>query len=139
MNTQFIFPMYALVVLAFVVALTLLYRRIISVKKGEMSAKRFKTLSFGESPAYVLQAERHFINLFEVPVLFFPACIIALLLPIQSQAALPLAWAFVGFRTVQAIIHLGPNKVYPRFLMFFSGFLTLIAFWTIIVLEVASK
>ena len=110
----YLLPMFAMVLLSFLTSLIMLYRRVKSARRGEIDPRRFKTLSIGDAPPLVLQAERHFINLFEEPVLFYAAMLAAMALQFLNEKFYILSWIFVAFRLLQAIIHLWSNKVYYR-------------------------
>lgn len=125
--------MAAMVALTFLVAIALLVARIQGVKSGKVDPRYFKTLSVGEPTPAMLKASRHFINLFEVPVLFYAACLVAMVLQAPTGRLLPMAWAFVAARTLQAIVHIGPNKVYVRMSLFFAGFTLVMAMWADVV------
>lgn len=135
LNIQLVSPMFALVFLTFFTGLILFVRRVSAAKNKQLDPKRFKTFSIQEAPAHVLQAERHFINLFEVPVLFYIACVVIIALNIESKELLYLAWSFVAFRYIHAGIHLWPNKLYPRMVSFFLGFITVLAMWVMILFK----
>jgi hypothetical protein len=84
-------------------------------------------------PDYAHLPARHFINLFEVPVLFYAVCLAAIFLHLSGSAMVFLAWGFVFCRVVQAFIHMTYNNVLHRMLAFFAGFAVVLAMWTLIV------
>lgn len=131
----YLLPMFAMVLLSFLTSLIMLYRRVRSARRGEIDPRRFKTLSIGDAPPLVLQAERHFINLFEVPVLFYAVMLAAMALQFLNEKFYILSWVFVAFRLIQAIIHLWSNKVYYRMIAFLSGFTVIIIMWTLLILQ----
>ena len=135
MHIIYIYPMLAMVLLTFLVAVIMLYRRVQTIKSGEVDALRYKTLSNDRAPAFLLQAERHFINLFEVPVLFYAACTVAMILPLRNEIGIYVAWSFVFFRVLQAIIHLWPNKIMYRMTAFLLGFLSVLILWALLGLQ----
>lgn len=132
----YLLPMFAMVLLSLLTSLIMLYRRVKSARRGEIDPRRFKTLSIGDAPPLVLQAERHFINLFEVPVLFYAVMLAAMVLQFLNEKFYFLSWVFVAFRLIQAIIHLWSNKVYYRMIAFLSGFVTVLVLWIILVFQV---
>ena len=125
--------MAAMVLLTVVVGAVLLLTRIRAVRQGLVRVRYFKTLTDGEPTEAMVKASRHFINLFEVPVLFYAACLAAMVLQMQSRCLVGLAWAFVVLRTIQAVVHLGPNKVVVRMSVYILGFAAVLGMWIEIV------
>lgn len=131
-----IYPMAALVLLTFAIALTMLKERILAVHRREVPLHYFKNYDIApaELPSRMVLAERCFNNLLEVPPLFYSACLAALILPVDGPGMIALAWLYVACRLAQAIIHLGSNKVFWRMRVFLLGNVTLLAMWGYLVL-----
>ena len=68
-------------------------------------------------------------NLFEVPILFYLAAMIAMLLMIQDDLLLWLAWGFVILRLVHSVIHCSYNRVMHRFFAYLISCLFLMFMW----------
>jgi hypothetical protein len=68
-------------------------------------------------------------NLFELPVLFYLATMIATLLLIQDALLVQLAWGFVILRIVHSLIHCSYNRVMHRFIAYFISCLFLLFMW----------
>jgi hypothetical protein len=68
-------------------------------------------------------------NLFEVPVLFYLAAMIAMLLMIQDDLLVGLAWGFVILRIVHSLVHCSYNRVMHRFIAYLISCLFLIFMW----------
>lgn len=136
---NYVLPMFAMVLLTFVTSLIMLYRRVQSARQGKIDPRRYKTLSVGDAPPLVLQAERHFINLFEVPVLFYAVMLAAMALQFANSQFYFLSWVFVTFRLIQAFIHLWSNKVYFRMIAFLCGFTTVMIMWCYLVFTILVK
>lgn len=135
MNPLLIYPMFAMVMLTFLVGLNLFASRVSAFRKGRVTFRYFKNMD-GEQPTeWMIKSSRHFSNLFEVPVLFYAGCITAMVLPVTSAWILVWAWAFVGARVLHAIIHLGPNHPRLRMMSFLLGFLCAIAIWIEVVIS----
>lgn len=123
------YPMAALAILSSVVLLIMLYQRVSAVKNKQMDFRFFKTYNYGTPPAYVVQSSRNYSNLFEMPVLFYAGCLLAITQELQSPTLLALAWGYVATRAVHSAIHLGPNKITPRLLAFAFSNIILTIFW----------
>lgn len=119
----------AQVLLTFAVGL-----RLFTTRVGEMRRRRIPPQSVANSVQISskledLRAADNFRNLFEVPVLFFALCAVALatgLLPGWLQIGV---WLFVVVRVVHSLIQCSYNKVMHRFAAFLMSFFTVIVLW----------
>ena len=68
-------------------------------------------------------------NLFEMPVLFYLAAMLAMVLLIQDALLIQLAWGFVILRIVHSVIHCTYNRVMHRFIAYLASCLFLILMW----------
>ena len=134
-----IYPMFAMVLLSVTVLGILFGRRVRSVRSGRVEMRYYRTYQGAPEPEEALQAARHFANLFEAPVLFYAGCLAAMIAGIGDTLTLTLAWIYVAARTLHAYVHLGRNRVRHRMLVYFTGWLALIALWIDIVVRVASR
>ncbi len=125
-------PAIAMVVLTFLVWL-----RLYQIRIGEMRRRRIDPQSIANSSqkARLLEDTRgsdNFRNLFELPVLLYPALILAFLTGQVTPLTLGLAWAFVGLRFVHSAIHCSYNRVMHRFTVYLLGALVLWALWAVL-------
>ena len=101
-------------------------RRFHAAFKKRVVAQDFK---YGESaavPADVVVPNRVFMNLLEVPVIFYALVAFNLILGHVDQTVLALAWVYVGLRLVHSLIYLTYNHVIHRFAVFaISNFVVL--------------
>ncbi|MCB9091512.1 MAG: MAPEG family protein [Halobacteriovoraceae bacterium] len=128
-----LYPMFAQVLLIYCVLLYMLLGRKKSIRRGELDIRYFKTYDFGDVPAKIKQMSRHFTNLFEIPVLYFTACLIALIRDIQNPLVIWLAWFFVLARVIHSFIHLGKNKIYPRLIAYASCVVINLLIWILVI------
>jgi hypothetical protein len=133
---ELIYPMFAMVILTAVVGVLTAFLRIRSSITGEVDPRYYKLLSGFAVTETVEKFGRNFSNLFEVPVLFYAACITALALKIDNQTLLVLAWIFVALRVIHTLIHISYNNVLHRFLPFFLSFLCAVGMWVVVVMSV---
>lgn len=68
-------------------------------------------------------------NLFELPILFYTAILLSLLLMIQDPLLVRLAWGFVILRIVHSAIHCTYNNVSHRFIAYALSSLFLLFMW----------
>lgn len=139
-HVALIYPQFAIVLLIFVSLAYMFWTRVKAVKGGQMPATYFKTYSRGEATEDVILAARHFSNLFEIPVLFFAACLAAMMIPVLGISFEILAWSFVVLRYVHSFIHLGPNKLFWRMRAYGLSVLVVLMmwihiFWTVVTRE----
>ncbi len=67
-------------------------------------------------------ASDNFINMFELPVIFYTLAISLYVLQQVDTFYLYAAWAFVATRFVHHVIHVTYNRVVHRFLVYITGF-----------------
>jgi hypothetical protein len=82
-----------------------------------------------------VQAADNFRNLFEVPVMFYALCAVALATHHTPGWLATGAWVFVALRVVHSIIHCSYNTVMHRLTAFLAGFGWLVAMWVAFVLS----
>lgn len=131
-----LYPMYAMVLLTFAVAVVMFRSRVRAVREGKVRMGYYKTFNGPqEIPDFALLPARHFTNLFEVPILFYAVCLAAMILEATGPAMTALAWVFVCARYAHAFIHLTYNKLYHRIAAFALGLFTVVAMWTLLVIS----
>ena len=130
-----LYPLFAMVFLTFCVMLTAFITRVKAVKAGEMKLSYFQLFQGQEVSDRVTVTTRHYSNIFEVPVLFYTASVLAIALKIDCNVLPIVAWCFVGFRVLHSIIHLTYNKVGHRVAAFMGGNVCVFIMWAIIAYE----
>jgi len=104
-----IFPFFIQIGLTFVVLLRLAYCRVSAfTAKGGMAEIRKNGF-----PTRAVNASDNLKNQFEIPVLFYVLCIFCFISGISSLVITILAWTYVALRIFHAIIHCGPNIIFP--------------------------
>lgn len=136
---EIIYPMFTLVMLTFIVGFSTGISRFISAKKGLVDPRYFKLFTGYAPPDNIAKLSRNFSNLFEVPVLFYTVGIIILVLGINNQLILVLAWTFVALRIIHSIIHIAYNNPIHRFLAFLLSSSIVLIMWVQLVIIIAQK
>jgi hypothetical protein len=77
-----------------------------------------------------------FSNQFELPVLFYVLTILSIVTRHADLVFVVLAWIFVIFRVLQALVHVTNNNVRFRGLYYFGGALALVAMWIIFIVRI---
>ena len=128
-----ILPMFAMVTLTFIVGITMRLRRDQVVREG-FNWRYYKTYEGEKPPRHSLQADQHFVNLFEVPILFYVACLSILSISDSvDNITFALAWIYVLGRFVHARISLTNNRLLWRARVYVFSGLILYSMWIWIV------
>ncbi len=123
-------PLLAQVLLTFIVLITMYIERIGEMKTRRIDPEQMKVRSDwqGKLPGSEASAN-NFINLFESPVLFYIAILLALILMLQDRILIVLAWSYVASRYLHSFIHITYNLVMHRFTVFMFSCFVLLAMW----------
>jgi hypothetical protein len=131
-DTTILQPVFAL---AFWTACVLLLIPIARFRAGLRGQLRVNDFKYGEStsvPPHVSLPNRNFMNLLEMPVLFYVVCLVIQVTGCVSPGMLALAWAFVAARVLHSLIHLTYNRVMHRLAAFGLSNGVLIALWVLV-------
>jgi len=129
-KTSILFPVTALATLTFAVLVLIPIRRFRAGAAGQVVFDDFR---YGESarvPPEVAIPNRNMMNLLELPVLFYVACLTCYVTDRVNATALLLAWAYVGLRIAHTAIHVTYNRVRDRLTAFAASNVVLIMLWT---------
>lgn len=97
-----------------------------------------REFALGESavvPPPVSLPNRNFMNLLEVPVLFYVVCLTFYVTGQTTAWTIGLAWAFVALRVVHTLVHLTYNNVMHRLTAFAPANFALLALWVILLVR----
>jgi len=123
-------PLLAQVALTFIVMTTMYRKRIAEFKTKKIHPQRVSTREkSGPLLTDSASASDNFSNLFESPVLFYTAILLALILLQQDVVIVVLAWIYVALRYVHSFIHISYNRVMHRFYAFILSSFVLFALW----------
>lgn len=134
-QTAIFWPMLAQVLLVYIVYGVLSARRRNAVRSGEARINQFKTRA--AEPESSITAANNIINQFELPVLFYAACLSLYVTSGVSYVALGLAWLFVATRYAHAWFHLTTNRIKFRSRAFILGAVLLALLWIWFALHLA--
>jgi hypothetical protein len=131
-------PVLVLVALTFIAFIRMSAARGAAIKGGH--DQNYYRAYIGEpEPEVTRAAVRHWNNLFELPTLFYAACLTAYVLNVVNGWSLLFAWVFMATRLLQSAIHLTYNNPVHRGMIFSFGALFLFAFWVQIGLAVFAR
>ncbi len=138
MDTKSIWwPAVAMVVLTFAVAMRMFFMRIGQIKREKI---RLSTIATSGGAAERLTDSRgadNYRNLFELPVLFYLALVVAAQSGQVNTLTLILAWGFVAARYAHSFIHCTYNKVKHRFYAFVASCFLCAALWVVLAIGLA--
>jgi hypothetical protein len=130
-NLDILCPSIALAAWTFLVLLLIPFVRVRSVRRREISPNDFK---YGESqavPPNVSIPNRNYMNLLELPMLFYVVCLILYVTSGASRVGILVAWAYVALRVVHSFIHLTYNHVLHRLSAFTLSNAALVSLWVL--------
>lgn len=139
MPDDIILPMAALALWTVMVLDVVPLKRVAAARAGRVHVKDFRYGESANMPGDVALPNRDYMNLLELPVLFYAVCLIALVSHRIDPAMVTLAWAFVAARVMHSLIHLTYNNVLHRLAAFSIGLLILAALWVHQVVWVLGK
>lgn len=123
-------PLLAQVLLTFLVWFYLFARRIPEILKKDIDVRKLQD----RAEAHSLMpdssaASNNLKNLFEMPVLFYLAVLLSLVLLVQDPLLVWLSWGFVGFRYAHSLVHCSYNDVNHRFAVYAGSCIFLLLIW----------
>ena len=136
---ELVYPMFALVILTFLVGCSTAFLRIRGAYAGEVDPRYFRVMGNYTVPDTIAKFGRNLDNLFEVPTLFYAVCILVIVLDVSSPLLLILAWVFFALRVLHSLIHLTYNHPLHRFVPFVLSFLCVVIMWVDLFLSVSDK
>ena len=117
-TTAILYPMVALMWWSVIIFLLMCYRRLNPSLNNGARLSEYKVGEPDQLPAYVSQANRNIINLFEMPVLYYVTCTVLFITGSVDSVVVGLAWGYVGLRIVHSLIHVTYNNVHHRSIVF---------------------
>lgn len=140
MNTaEILLPMAALALLTFGVLGFIPFRRFRAAYARQVTDQDFK---YGESarvPPEVSIPNRNLMNLLEMPVLFYAACLTIYVMQATDALYVGLAWGFVALRAAHSVVHLTYNKVFHRLICFALSNVVLGFLWLRLFLGISAR
>jgi len=105
------------------------FTRLRAVRRGRVRGGAFRLGESKDVPDDVAVVNRNLMNLLEMPVLFYVACLSIYVTRHVTSGVLRLAWIYVGLRLLHSLIHLTRNVVVYRLLVFAVSNVVLLAIW----------
>jgi len=127
-------PVVAMVALTALAFFRLAYARLRAIQSGRASIAYFKTYTVGAEPDDTRVLARHYDNLFQAPLLFYVAALVAMITHRETPVVVGLAWAYVGLRALHTAVHTFGNDVAWRFRVFTLSWVVLLVLWGVLAL-----
>lgn len=128
-------PMLVQAFLTFSVYGLVSMRRMGAIRAGAAKPSDYRIPTVEPEPSAT--AARSLINQFELPVLFFAACVVLFVLGAANMPAILIAWAFALSRIAHAYVHVTSNRLRYRRPLFITGFFAALALWVLVALRLA--
>lgn len=138
-HINILYPVFTLAAWTGIVLLLIPFQRVRAGLQGHVTPNDFR---YGESarvPPHVTIPNRNYMNLLELPLLFYVACLMLYAGGKASSSALiATAWVYVGLRIGHSVVHLSYNNVLHRLGLFATSNLVLIVYWVLTFLHVTA-
>ncbi len=132
MNSAYamLWPVFALAGWTLCILLLIAARRLGAAYSGKVKDSEYALGESAAVPTAVVLANRNYMNLLELPLLFYVACLMAFMtVNTSSSTLLTLAWAYVALRVLHSLIHVSYNRVLHRFIVFAGSNFVLVFIW----------
>ena len=139
LSTAILLPLFTLAGWTALVLLLIGFTRVRAGQRRQIVPDDFK---YGESaavPPQVSIPNRNYMNLLELPVLFYVVCVLLYVSAASTPLMLGLAWAYVALRVVHSLIHLTYNQVIHRLIVFVASNVTLLVLWIVAGVQIFSR
>ena len=130
-----LYPLFGMVVLTICIVPLVFFARVKQIRTGNLKIEFFELYDGTGAPPDVTKTTRHLSNLFEMPILFYVACLTAFVLGLDSALLIYLGWGYVIVRAIHAFIQLTYNKVVHRITAFMLSNVMVITMWGIIIIQ----
>ena len=128
-------PALAMIALTFVVTVRMFLERVRQIRGERIPFREIPSGSQMAARFADTRAADNYRNLFEAPVLFYLALVVAVLTGLATPLVTGLAWAYVACRVLHSWIHCTYNRVKHRFYAFAASTLVLCALWIVLAIH----
>jgi hypothetical protein len=125
-------PALAVVALTLAVTVRMFLERVRQIRAERIPFREIPSGSQMATRFADTRAADNYRNLFEAPVLFYLALVVAAFAGLATPLVLGLAWTYVALRIVHSWIHCTYNRVKHRFYAFALGTLVLVVLWIVL-------
>ncbi len=101
-------------------------KRKAAIRNKEVHFSRFKTYQ-GETTEQLQAIKNHIENQFQIPIIFFIACLFSIQQGTTNAVTVTFACVFVASRLVHSFVHLGSNHLIRRAFSYLIGLICVAA------------
>jgi len=112
-------------------------RRVLAVRAKSVPVRAFRLGESSDVPPEICVFNRNFMNLLEMPLLFYVVSLAFYVTHAVDDLTVQLAWAYLVLRLIHSAIHLTFNRVGTRFLAFAASNIVLLVLWIRFIARVA--
>lgn len=131
-DSAIFWPAVAMVALTVVVTVRMYRERIRQIREGGIGFAEIPSSSQMAARLADTRAADNYRNLFEAPVLFYLALVVAFATGQVSVLVIALAWVYVAIRLVHSWIHCTYNRIRHRLNAFIASSLVLWTLWAVL-------
>jgi hypothetical protein len=131
-----LYPVFSMFFLTAAVLAYLARTRVGALGRREINVDFYKTYDRGEEPEHIRRITRNFINLFELPMLFYVVVILTYVTHQVSVWMIGCAWLYAALRYVHSYVHLTSNDVGIRFRVYMASGLVLLVMWSSLFVQI---
>ena len=128
-NPAMLYPLFALAAWTLIVLALIPLVRVRAVRQREIRPDDFRYGESAKVPGHVSLPNRNYMNLLELPMLFYVVCLLLYVTGGASSLTIALAWGYVVLRVVHSAIHLSYNHVMHRLAAFSLSNVALVVLW----------
>ena len=128
-------PALAMVALTVAVTFRMFFERVRQMRSDRIHFREIPSSSQMAARFADTRAADNYRNLFEAPVLFYLALVVAALTWQATPVVLGLAWAYVACRVLHSWIHCTYNRVKHRFYAFLASNIVLWTLWIVLAIH----
>ena len=125
MNSQLLLPFFVMLILPFLVLVKMFLSRAGEMKSRRIHPQQVATRTQMSSYNISINTSENFLNLFEMPVIFYALTLFYVIMGFENTLFVSLAWIYVISRYAHTAIHSTYNKVMHRFYAFSISVVTL--------------
>ncbi len=137
--TRILWPMFALIGWTLSILILLVIERVRAVLGGVIGANAFALGDSDDVPLQMQLINRNYMNLLQLPLLFYVACVTSYVTQTASVFTVVLAWLFVALRVAHSAIHVTCNNVKYRFALFAASNVLLMLIWLWLAAQIAAR
>lgn len=128
-SNSILYPIFFMFLLIIVTVIRNLFCRILLFTQKKVKISDLKEVRLEAFPEKAVYLTKNISNLYEMPVLFFVICLIALTKEFTDPIFISLAWIYVILRSVHTLIHTTYNNLLHRVIPFVLSNVVLVCMW----------